>query len=348
MATGWTGLALAVLLAAGSAAAQAPGERFTPAAAPIVALPRLTPAAPPPPGTPPLTPGVVWEHPPEAPAALSPVTPPGPPAGRTAAPVKTPAKTPAMTAPPAAAAKPPEPTSPPPPSPPPSPPTVTAASPAPTAPPPPPPPAVKPQPLETAPAQEAPKAAAKETTKEPAKVPPARRTVVATAGLYLRATPDGNGRVLDTVEKGERVEAFGAPVDGWQRVGRQGRPLGYVSTGHLATAPDAEPSASPPAATSAPKPGRYAKADREDRGCALPDDLPERVQRPRLPAGSVVRLRAASNLRVAPVCDAKVLDVLEEGERVTVLEAAGSWYRVGRGGRALGYVGAALLTPAKR
>ena len=135
-------------------------------------------------------------------------------------------------------------------------------------------------------------------------------------------------------------EAIGAPVNGWQRVGRAGKPQGYV-TGTYLTEAAAEPASSP-------KPGRYAKADREDRGCALPGDLPERAQTARLPQGTVARLRAAGNLRVAPVCDAKVLDVLDTGERVTVMEAVGGWYRVGRNGKALGYVGAALLAPAKR
>ncbi|WP_247893964.1 SH3 domain-containing protein [Azospirillum endophyticum] len=162
--------------------------------------------------------------------------------------------------------------------------------------------------------------------------------VTATAGIYLRATPDAKGRVLDTVEKGDRLTAFGTPADGWQRVGRTGKPQGYVTAAYLAeTAPETKST-----------PGRYAKADPGDRGCALPDDLPERARPPRLSEGTVARLRAAGNLRVAPVCDAKVLDVLETGERVTVLEAAGGWYKVGRKGKAPGYVGAALLTPVKR
>ena len=187
---------------------------------------------------------------------------------------------------------------------------------------------------------------AKPTTRPPAAAP-ARRSVTATAGIYLRATPDANGRVLDTVEKGEQVTAFGQPVDGWQRVGRAGKPQGYVAVDYLAEAAPNRTTATT-ATTAAPKPGRYAKAGPEDRGCALPDDLPERAQRPRLPGGTVARLRAAGNLRAAPVCDAKVLDVLDTGERVTVLEAAGGWYKVGRKGKTLGYVGAALLAPLKR
>ncbi|CBS85461.1 SH3 domain-containing protein [Azospirillum lipoferum] len=315
--------ALVLLLAAPTGVlaqmpAETPAERFTPPASPIVALPRLTPARP---VSPPPNPDVVWEHPPEVPAPLSPVSPQAGPAPAPA-PIRTPIP----------AGRTPEPkpadlqnadqgiaeTG-----------QALAAV--------PPLPQVKPQP----------EPAGQPAPKEPEKTVAARRTMVATAGIYLRATPDAKGRVLDTVEKGDRVEAFGAPVNGWQRVGRAGKPQGYVTTAYLTeVAADRGEPASPA------KPGRYAKADREDRGCALPDDLPrvqsERAQTARLPQGTVARLRAAGNLRVAPVCDAKVLDVLNTGERVTVMEAIGGWYKVGRKGKALGYVGAALLAPAKR
>lgn len=313
--------ALFLLLAAPSGVlaqmpADTPTERFTPPVAPIVALPRLTPARP---VSPPPNPGAVWEHPPEVPAPLSPVSPQ---AGPVAPPIRT--------AIPAARAPTPKPAAPQDTDP-----KSTDAGQAFAALPPLPP--VKPQP----------EPAAQPAPNGPEKPAAARRTMVATAGIYLRATPDAKGRVLDTVEKGDRVEAFGAPVNGWQRVGRAGKPQGYVTGAYLTevAAGRGEPAAPP-------KPGRYAKADREDRGCALPGDLPrvqsERTQTTRLAQGSVARLRAAGNLRVAPVCDAKVLDVLDAGERVTVMEAVGGWYRVGRKGKALGYVGAALLAPAKR
>jgi len=289
------------------ALADTAAERLTPSPAPIVALPRLTPLQT---LSPPLAPATVWEYPPEA---LVPLSSPG--------------LWPAPAS--AAAAKPPDP-------------RADEAQPAVKAPPL---PAMKPQ-VEAMPQSVAKEPASQDTTaKQPSPVP-AQRPMTATAGIYLRATPDAKGRVLDTVEKGERVTAFGAPSDGWQRVGRSGKPQGYVTSAYLAEAEPARTAGTEPAA--AAKPGRYAKADREDRGCALPDDLPGRVQRPKLPGGTVARLRAAGNLRVAPVCDAKVLDVLEAGERVTVLEAAGGWYKVGRKGKALGYVGAPLLAPAGR
>ncbi|MGR0188375.1 hypothetical protein [Azospirillum aestuarii] len=97
--------------------------------------------------------------------------------------------------------------------------------------------------------------------------------------------------------------------------------------------------------------GGYAKASKEDRGCALPGRISaERsaeARRPAIAVGTRVRVRAAANLRVAPFCDAKVADVLERGEMVTVMAAFGSWYEVGRNGRALGFVGASLLAGAK-
>ncbi|CAO3352256.1 SH3 domain-containing protein [Azospirillum melinis] len=315
----WLRIAAPALLLGGpfgcpaGALADSAAERLTPSPAPIVALPRLTPARA---LSPPLTPGVVWEHPPEAPGPLSaPLLPPG-----------------LQLAPPpvaAAAAKAPDP----------------KAAEAPTAVKAPPLPAMKPR-VEAAPQAVAKEPASQEAPAKQPSVVPAQRPMTATAGIYLRATPDAKGRVLDTVEKGERVTAFGAPSDGWQRIGRSGKPQGYVTSAYLAEAPPARPADAGPA--TAAKPGRYARADREDRGCALPDDLPGRVQRPKLSGGTVARLRAAGNLRVAPVCDAKVLDVLEAGERVTVLEAVGGWYKVGRKGKSLGYVGAPLLAPVAR
>lgn len=323
----WMRIAAPALLLGGpfgfpdGALADSAAERLTPSPAPIVALPRLTPAQA---LSPPLTPGVVWEHPPEAPGPLSPpFSPPLSPAGLQPAPP--PVSAAAATAPAPKTAE--------------APPAIKA----------PPPPAMKPQ-VETAPQSVAKEPASQEApARQPSAVPahvPAQRPMTATAGIYLRATPDAKGRVLDTVEKGERVTAFGAPSDGWQRIGRSGKPQGYVTSAYLAEAVPTRTAGTEPA--TAAKPGRYAKADREDRGCALPDDLPGRVQRPKLSGGTVARLRAAGNLRVAPVCDAKVLDVLEAGERVTVLEAAGGWYRVGRKGKALGYVGAPLLAPVGR
>ncbi|CAO3417522.1 SH3 domain-containing protein [Azospirillum doebereinerae] len=207
-----------------------------------------------------------------------------------------------------------------------------------------PPPTAAPRPLtaktDSLPPPSAPAASTPEkpTPAKPATAPrTATATVVATAGINLRAAPKADARVLDTVERGETLEALGPPADGWVRVGRGGKPLGYVAAEHVAEAGTGK--------AERPAPGRYAKAAREDRGCALPDDLPAEKRRPLLPAGTVAQVLADANLRVAPACDARVADVLERGERVTVQDSTGSWYRVGRKGRSLGYVGAALLAP---
>lgn len=206
-----------------------------------------------------------------------------------------------------------------------------AMGPSPAAPPPEPPAAILVKPADAAPIRSA----------EPAPPPPApRRVVITVADVKLRAAPGTGARVVDELERGTRLDAIGPERDGWIPVGRGGKALGYVAAGYVA---DARPAT----ADSHPKPGRYAKASRADNGCALPDDVPSAKRRAPLPNGTVARVQADANLRVAPACDAKVADVLESGDRVTVLEAAGSWYRVGRNGRTLGYVGAALLAPAK-
>ncbi|NUB15550.1 hypothetical protein GAY28_24990, partial [Azospirillum brasilense] len=107
---------------------------------------------------------------------------------------------------------------------------------------------------------------------------------------------------------------------------------------HAAAAPTAEPPVTTdPEMNSAPLPARkppipalaavtessptnrfkggYAKASKEDRGCALPCHITEErsanTRRPTIAVGTRVRVRAAANLRVAPFCDAKVADVLE-------------------------------------
>lgn len=137
----------------------------------------------------------------------------------------------------------------------------------------------------------------------------------------------------------------------------------------IASAPEAgkpEPVPEPAPMPTAPPPGRkperiaqavppaaaafkgYAKASRGDRGCALPDNLPETRRAPSLAVGTVARVRADANLRVAPFCDAKVKDVLEGGETVTVTGLHGAWVEVSRRGRVLGYVGAALLAATKK
>ncbi|CAO3372836.1 SH3 domain-containing protein [Azospirillum argentinense] len=138
---------------------------------------------------------------------------------------------------------------------------------------------------------------------------------------------------------------------------REAAPIPSPAAGTTAAPlPARKPSGPAPTAVAESAPanrfkGGYAKASKEDRGCALPGHITEErgadTRRPTIAVGTRVRVRAAANLRVAPFCDAKVADVLERGETVTVLAAFGSWYEVGRNGRALGFVGASLLAGAK-
>ena len=132
-----------------------------------------------------------------------------------------------------------------------------------------------------------------------------------------------------------------------------------AKTGDTATSPPSRrpegPAPAPVASVESPAAARfksgYAKASKKDRGCALPGHLAEErgaeTRRPTIAVGTRVRVLAAANLRVAPFCDAKVKDVLEKGETVTVMGVFGSWYEVGRSGRSLGFVGASLLAGAK-
>ncbi|CAO3447766.1 hypothetical protein [Azospirillum argentinense] len=133
-------------------------------------------------------------------------------------------------------------------------------------------------------------------------------------------------------------------------------PVPTTSDTFAAPLPARKPAGPAPAAVADSPPanrfkGGYAKASKEDRGCALPGHITEErsadTRRPTIAVGTRVRVRASANLRVAPFCDAKVADVLERGETVTVMAVFGSWYEVGRNGRALGFVGASLLAGTK-
>ena len=311
-------LAPATLIASTLAAAPVE-ERVTPAPLPTAALPRLTPLGAvavqplpvvPPQLAPPLSPARVPGAPPKVAATKASVNAAKPPAAETAAPP---------------AVKPAEP---------PKAPVAETTAP----------------PVEAAPIQPP----RDETRKAEAPKPEAsanatsHRAVVTTAGVYVRATPASNGRVLDALDRGEKLEVVGTAPDGWAQVGRKGKSIGYIAAGYLADAPNTGKTAEPPMGGDAPAPAAsaptsYAKAARGDRGCALPDDQPAQKLRTALPVGAHARATADANLRVAPACDAKVLDVLDAGERVTVQAVNGSWYRVARRNRTVGYVGAALL-----
>ncbi len=315
-------------------------ERFTPAPLPSAAPPRLTPRAA-------IAIAPMSAPTPQIAAPLSPIRVPGSPPKPMA---------PAKAAPVAEKATPTAPTAPPPPPPPPperipDPPPLAKA-------------VADPPPTETPPTVAPPAsstvATAPATAPEPAPVlapapamdnqaaaapTAAPQRVVTTAGVYVRATPSGKGRVLDALDPGERLDVIDRSDDGWVRVGRKGKSLGYISAAHLADLPPTNTGGTSRAAPVAPPPGSYAKAAPGDRGCALPDDAPPAKARPALPVGSSARATAAANLRVAPACDAKVVDVLDSGDRVTIQEVVGPWYRIARRNRSPGYVGAALLAP---
>ncbi|WP_298374604.1 SH3 domain-containing protein [Azospirillum sp.] len=318
-------LAPATLIASSLAAAPTE-ERVTPAPLPTAALPRLTPLGAvavqpfpvvPPQLAPPLSPARVPGAPPKVATAKTSVAAAKPPVAETAAPP---------------AVKPAEPPK--------APVAETVAPPVEAAPAPIEAPSIE-SPRDETPKAEAPKPEAPSNTAN-------RRAVITTAGVYLRATPASNGRVLDALDRGEKLEVVGTAPDGWTQVGRKGKSIGYIAAGYLADVPNTGKTTGSSIGGDAPAPAAsaptsYAKAARGDRGCALPDDRPAQKQRTTLPVGAHARATADANLRVAPACDAKVLDVLDAGERVTIQAVNGSWYRVARRNRTVGYVGAALL-----
>ncbi|WP_448192696.1 SH3 domain-containing protein [Azospirillum sp. sgz301742] len=285
------GLVLAAAPVGALAQAQTQPDRLTPRPPPTAVLPKATPVHTEPKGNAPAGLAVLLPLP-VAPVPLSPVSVPGePPAA----------------APPAAVASP------------------AVASPA--VPPAAVPPIVVPPPAKPKPAvAEAPKPVpAPEKKASEKKAGP--RTVYAKDDVYIRATPGLGGKVLDALEPGAAVELVpGEAEDGWVRVARNGKALGWVSSKFLLD---------------------RAPGGRSADGCALPPDFPSRRGAP-IAEGSAARALADANIRKSPACNATVLDVLEEGETVTVTAVSGTWYRVARRGRTLGYVSATLLGEAAR
>ncbi|HEY0833662.1 MAG TPA: SH3 domain-containing protein, partial [Azospirillum sp.] len=160
------------------------------------------------------------------------------------------------------------------------------------------------------------------------------RTAWARDDVYVRAAPSRDGKVLGALLPGEKVEVLPDDVDGWSRVARNGQVLGYAASSFLTD--------KAPAARAASQGG----GSSDDDGCSLPPDIPS-GRRVFLADGSRARILADANLRDAPGCRGRVLDVLEEGETVTVSDERNGWYRVSRQGRALGYISGALLDKAR-
>ena len=320
-AFGAAGAALLLLLAMPAAAQDAAGpgsgapESFTPRTPPTVLLPRLTPEVPNPrePSAPRLPAA-------PAPVVASPLSAPLP----GALPADGPSPVPTASAPPAAAAVvPPSPAAAPTP---PEPPERNAEAPIPR--PKPEQPAVSPQP-------KAPVAAE-------AKPTGGGRTVWAERDVYVRDAPNRGGRIVDGLSSGDRIERMETLPNGWARVARNGR-VGYIHGNYLADAPPSRAAGS--VGADSPWAATPSEARAED-GCALPDDLPANARVP-VAAGTRVRVVSDAYLRAGPGCNARVLDVLEKGETVTVLGNRGTWHEVARDGRVLGFVSGALLVPAR-
>lgn len=224
----------------------------------------------------------------------------------------------------------------------------------PSPPPAPPPAAVKANPSPVPAVKTAPPARPAPTvTARPADTRPAG-TVRVNSDAYIRAQPDRNGRVVTTVSAGTTLQVLSGGNEDWINVAQNGKRLGFVSSTLIGQAGVGKAGgkstlASRPVPVSAGSTtaalGKYEKALPKDRGCALPKSVAAKPRKS-FSKGMTVRALAATNLRVAPACDAKVRDVLETGERVTVMAVHDGWYQVGRRGQALGYVGGALLATA--
>ncbi len=156
--------------------------------------------------------------------------------------------------------------------------------------------------------------------------------------VFLRATPGGNGKILDALKPGVVLELRSDKDNGdWVQVFRNGKALGYVAKSYLI---DRAPGQA--AATQPPK-AQPATPQSKGDGCAT---LPSSAHKP-LHEGAIARALTDTKIRQSPACNAKVLDILEEDDKVTVIGLTGAWYHVARKGRTLGYISAPLLAPAR-
>lgn len=153
-------------------------------------------------------------------------------------------------------------------------------------------------------------------------------TLWATESVYVRAAPDADSRIVDGLIAGDAVQRMrgGDLADGWVRVGRDGQPLGYIASRFLSDR--------------RPKKGGQGDAD-----CTVPDDIPATARRA-LPAGTRVRALTDAYLRAAPGCGSRVLDVLEEGQTMTVSGGADGWYEVHGQGWLRAFISARLVAVA--
>lgn len=308
-------LALLCMQAVTGTAAGPPAEPppFTPAPPPTAVLPGLSALDPPVPAPEPLAPllplpGVVWPQSLLGTADRPPPAP-APQAEKPPTPVNQPPASQAAAAQPTASEPAP---APPVPALPPAPPTPPARTVVETVPPPP----RKPEPA-AAPTPRAAEATAAET---------AGRTVYARTALYVRARPSAESRIVDGLLPGDALRRIGGETDeGWVRVSRDGEVLGWVAARFL---------------TARPPPRRA-----EDRACVPPDE--ERATAARVAVGSRGRAVTDAYVRAEPSCSARVIDLLEEGQTVTVTARTGDWYEVRGQGWPRAYVAVPLLAPVR-
>lgn len=172
-----------------------------------------------------------------------------------------------------------------------------------------------------------PVAAARTETSQAA--PKRRGTVYARESVYVRAEPRRDARIVDGLVTGDAVDLVPpyGDVDGWTRVGRGGEVLGYIRSPYLLSR----------------RPSNRATGD--DAACSFPDGFS--ADEAALASGARARARVDSFMRAEPSCTARVLDVLERGDVVTILEAEDGWYAVRSQGWPRAYIGSRLLGPAE-
>ncbi|MGQ9366646.1 SH3 domain-containing protein [Azospirillum sp. ST 5-10] len=172
------------------------------------------------------------------------------------------------------------------------------------------------------------------------------RPVWVTREVWVRAAPTRGAAIVDGLAAGTALEALPGGPAGWTRVARDGRPLGYVSSGFLGgRRPAAAPAGGDAGGDHA---GGKDAADGDGGLCQVPDGIPAAPARI-VPPGTVVRALTDAYIRAAPTCGGRVLDVLEEGDTVTVTGGgADGWYRIRGQGWERGYIGARLLAEARR
>jgi SH3-like domain-containing protein len=144
-----------------------------------------------------------------------------------------------------------------------------------------------------------------------------------TASVTLRGGPSADAAMVDELTPGTEVRVVAGPQAAeWTRVRTADGQQGYIRSSYLA--------------------GREPKPDPSETVC----EAGGAVEAAPISPGGSGRALADANLRAAPSCDARVLDVLNRGARVTVIDREGDWYRVEGQGWQRVYVHRSMLGPA--